>query len=284
MTSKGFKVIKRIGGGSEGTTHLVEAYATKRKMIRKTATSYDIDGEFPREVRIMREILGRHDRILHLIDFKFELDKYTGKKNLLMLYEYYKGGDLEQFQRGSFSETFLWHVFTQVAEGLAYLHFGHVQGAPVGPRPNWKRIIHRDLKPDNIFLKEKCDSRNPFPDVVIGDFGLATFSPLSGPCGAIAFRPPESVSTAASDVWSLGATIHLMAHGRTPIADMPSGWPYGLREQGNKSLQAKAPQPLPYSYSDALNRNMMRCFERDIDERISSLALFTTLRKEGPRY
>lgn len=52
----------------------------------------------------------------------------------------------------------IWRLFREIVEGLAYIH---QQG-----------IIHRDLKPVNIFL----DSEDR---VKIGDFGLATSSPLT---------------------------------------------------------------------------------------------------------
>ncbi|XP_074281489.1 eIF-2-alpha kinase GCN2 [Silene latifolia] len=56
-----------------------------------------------------------------------------------------------------FDKDLAWHLFRQIAEGLAHIHG---QG-----------IIHRDLTPNNIFF----DARN---DIKIGDFGLAKFLKL----------------------------------------------------------------------------------------------------------
>ncbi|WP_103759560.1 serine/threonine-protein kinase [Streptomyces sp. SM10] len=79
-------------------------------------------------------------------------------------------------------------------------------------------IIHRDLKPDNILL--------PLPGPRVIDFGISHANDLtrtSLTLGTIAFTSPEQargeMSTEASDVYSLGATLFHLALGRPPYRD-----------------------------------------------------------------
>nr|WP_272921898.1 serine/threonine-protein kinase [Streptomyces sp. SID1034] len=81
-------------------------------------------------------------------------------------------------------------------------------------------ITHRDIKPANILLEEER--------VVLTDFGIAalegdaTLTATGMIMGTPAFMAPEQVrglpATAASDLWSLGATLYAAVEGRAPFA------------------------------------------------------------------
>ena len=83
--------------------------------------------------------------------------------------------------------------------------------------------MHGDIKPENIFLSD-IPERNPYPKVVLGDFGLARFKhTLSRDPGRIhgteGYQPPERVWSCKGDVYSLGTTMHVLANGRLPYAN-----------------------------------------------------------------
>ncbi|MEV0664465.1 serine/threonine-protein kinase [Actinomadura luteofluorescens] len=86
-------------------------------------------------------------------------------------------------------------------------------------------ITHRDIKPANVLLE---DDR-----AVLTDFGIAavegdaTLTSAGAVLGTPAYMSPEQVSghevTAASDLWSLGATLYTAVEGRPPFGGASTG-------------------------------------------------------------
>ncbi|NDU73315.1 protein kinase [Actinomadura sp. DSM 109109] len=86
-------------------------------------------------------------------------------------------------------------------------------------------ITHRDIKPANILLE---DGR-----AVVTDFGIAavegdaTLTSTGAVLGTPAYMSPEQVNgrdvTAASDLWSLGATLYTAVEGRPPFGGASTG-------------------------------------------------------------
>ena len=279
-----WKLVRKIAAGAEGATELHKSRRTGELVIIKKASSYVIADDIPREVKILQDKLGKHPRILDMMNWEYENDWRIDRRSLLMVYEYCAGGDLSKWCEGGMSESFLWHVFTQLAEALAYLHEGYTRYERSWPPDGWRRVVHCDIKPDNVLLRKPRTSEQPYPDVVLADFGYATLGKEHAQPGHTDYAPPELPKiTPKYDVWSLGSTIHEMANGFTPLGKMPRNYP-GSEIRWRNDPKARRPKPLSTSYSSRLNRNMMECLEIDRHERVTSLDLFHNLRKERPRH
>lgn len=279
------EIVRELGHGGEGHTDLVKSTNTSRLFAVKTCQPghYSMTGTQPREVRILQGQMGRgkgHPRILKMKDYTFlpsSSSTDSGLK-LLLFYEYHPGGDLARFCVGHTSEKFLTHVFRQMASALAFLHDGYRVRSGRWEE-SWKRIVHCDIKPANIFLKTALTAENPLPDVVLGDFGLATRNLEGNSGGTAAYMPPElPLKSGKADVWALGGSIYHMAHGNPPIDDMPEDFPGDL-DDWTLRPEARRPRKLPRMYSKFLNGLVTDCLQMERKRRITSRELAEDLNR-----
>ncbi|MEO3811867.1 serine/threonine-protein kinase [Sphaerisporangium sp. B11E5] len=136
-------------------------------------------------------------------------DQITDEQGLpWIVMELIAGGSLNQVvsEGGRLSPEWVARIGAEVASALAAAHAAG--------------IVHRDVKPANILLEGDR--------VVLTDFGIATLegdatlTPTGVMIGTPAYMAPEQIdgkeATAASDMWSLGATLYTAAEGRPPFS------------------------------------------------------------------
>ncbi|KAI6854993.1 hypothetical protein KC343_g9362 [Hortaea werneckii] len=121
---------------------------------------------------MVNQIPYPHPRLLPCIDAHCE----DGKAWLAT--PFCSGGNLMTFcTRHSAPLSFIWHVGLQVAEAIAFLHFGVDEGDAFNGQTGWPVLCHADLYPGNVFLRlasrERHETFGNYPNVVLGDFGCA---------------------------------------------------------------------------------------------------------------
>ncbi|KAL9577238.1 MAG: hypothetical protein Q9212_006496 [Teloschistes hypoglaucus] len=290
-----FRLVKRIGSGGQGYCDLYQRqndgkYFVCKVMKNSFGVSIDKDGK-PREVRILKDILGDHRRLIKV--------KWWESKNstTTMWYNYCSGGDLENLadayvtHQAHIPESFIWHVFLQLADAFAFMHFGYDRlSIDNNPRPHksFKPIIHRDVKPANVFLKPN-DYPDGYPNIVLADFGIATTQTSTNDLiGTLSYQPPEiPMHSREGDIWSLGACIHVLCTGSPPMSRPPKG--VNPRDWDRSPKARVVADVTRYGYSKQLRKALYlvcrvhrrdRVIGRELIDKLSKLRDESGVRKE----
>ncbi len=228
-------------------------------------------------IKILPELVSSDPQRLHRFEVEAKAAAALNHPNILAVYqmgtyagvpylvsELLEGKTLgETVRRGPLPLAKVIDYGVQLARGLAAAH--------------QKGIVHRDLKPDNVFVTK--DGR-----IKILDFGLAkviqpkesvmTLAPtvtMQGVAmGTVGYMSPEQVRGLATDhrtdIFAFGAILYEMAMGkrtfeRPTSADTMSAI---LNEQPVPISELAPETPV------ALQRVVLRCLEKDADQRFQS--------------
>ncbi|MBE9228539.1 pentapeptide repeat-containing protein [Phormidium sp. LEGE 05292] len=205
FSSHNYEVVQELGLNREAgrITYLANVLNSEQQVVIKefrfANSGVDWSGfkTYQREIEVLQQL--HHPRIPRY------LNSFETPTGFCLVQEYKKAPFLAE--RYSFSLEEIQQIAISVLEILVYLQ----QRTPP--------VIHRDIKPENILVDEQLNA-------YLVDFGFArirggelALSSVAG--GTIGFMPPEEQFgrslTAASDLYSLGATLICLVTGTRSV-------------------------------------------------------------------
>ncbi|MFF0752293.1 protein kinase [Streptomyces sp. NPDC004267] len=255
-----FRLHRRLGAGGMGVVYLGSDRRGQRvalKVIRPDlAEDQEFRSRFAREVSAARRIRGGCTARLVAADLEADRPWFAT--------QYVPGPSLHDrvAEEGPLRAADVAAIGAALSEGLVAVHEAGV--------------VHRDLKPSNILLSPKG------PRII--DFGIAwatgasTLTHVGTAVGSPGFLAPEQVRgapvTAATDVFSLGATLAYAAMGDSPFG-------HGSSEVMLYRVVHEEPQL--HGVPDALAPLVRACLAKDPEERPSTLQLSMRLKEIAAR-
>ena len=208
-----------------------------------------------REANAATRLRGRHvNRLLDVVR--------TATDEPVLVMELLDGEDLARMiaREGSISERTATGLMLEACEGLAEAH-------ALG-------LVHRDIKPSNLFLARDVDGT----DVVkVIDFGVVKnggiddetqLTRTTSMVGSVAYMAPEQLRKLAvdarADVWAIGVVLYELVSGTRPF-------PAETITDASIRIAVEPPVPLPSTASATLVGIIMRCLEKDPDDRFQDV-------------
>lgn len=210
---------------------------TRREVVRKVVKLTEDDKKrnlLPSELRFLKA-LPKCNHVVALLAYEMQ----PCYSQVSLFFEWYPLGDVRIWKETKFvqrnnkqvPETFIWRLYIQMSQALAFIHTGHGTNAK-----NWTPLIHRDIKPDNIMVTMV----GTYPSFKLNDFGVSKWMTpgiaLDSTCGTYVWQPPElpRINTTAADIWSLGAVVHYIALNKAPVGSVGAFRAKVLQENGGK--------------------------------------------------
>ena len=179
------------------------------KLLNADVRDPEVRARFEREVRAMGAV-SDHPNVVPVYDAGIVDDR------AYLVMPYLSGGSLaKQLGRGPMDPDEVVRVGRAVADALDAAHRNG--------------LLHRDVKPANIL-------RTSHGEPKLADFGVARFADATATNGqlalTVAYAAPEVLrgqpASVASDVYSLGATLHALLLGAPPFEVPDDGAPLAM--------------------------------------------------------
>ncbi|KAK6639263.1 hypothetical protein RUM43_007535 [Polyplax serrata] len=261
--SEGYRVLKKLGGGSYAMVYLTELYneTDREKPVERLACKIIdirfvpdefVDKFLPRELKILRQL--RHPHIIHIHSIYKKNSRYAERGDLL---DYI-------LRRGPIPEgqSRIWTK--QVALALQYMHE--------------LEIAHRDLKCENILITSNFNVKLAdfgFSRCVVNNKGLRMLSETY--CGSTAYSAPEILkgipyNPKVSDIWSLGVLIYVMLNKAMPFEETNVKKLYERQIKKNWKFKAKVESVL----SDQVKNLLENILEPNVHKRYTISEVVTS--------
>ncbi|MBY8858047.1 serine/threonine protein kinase [Nocardia sp. CA2R105] len=244
-----YRLQSKLGGGGMGAVWL----ATDRLLNRDVAIKQVLStaGLSEDEARVIRDQIVHEGRVAAKLSHEHAIAVYdvvleAGEPWLVMEYLPSRSVAKAMALADALSPIEVAQIGAQVADALATAHAAG--------------IVHRDIKPGNILV---ADRGAEVGKVKLSDFGISrgagdlSDEPEDVITGTPAYLPPEvargAQPTAASDVFSLGATLYTAIEGHPP---------YGIEEDNEVIVtRAAMAQIIPPTRSGALTQVLLHMME-----------------------
>ncbi len=212
VVAERYRLVRPLGRGGMGVVWQAEALMLGVEVAIKFVMSDSdrgiLDARLEREAHAAASC--HHPALVRMFDFG-----RTAQENPYLVMELVGGASLSSMlnDRGRMPATEAVRIILPIADGLRVAH--------------QNGIVHRDVKPDNILI-ETDERGNRWPKLL--DFGIAKVSSVTNwdmtedgaTLGTPDYMSPEQALGqrdvgAASDVWSLCATLYYLLVGNTPF-------------------------------------------------------------------
>lgn len=257
-----YKILEKLGEGGMGVVYKAEDLKLKRtvaiKFLPKRLSVHGAERErFELEAQAASSLNHPNICVIH------EIDEANDETFMVMEYiegitlrewAHEKSGQADGFRKLGMNEMV--DLASQIADGLGKAHE--------------KGIVHRDIKSENIMVTADGHAK-------IMDFGLAKLGGVSkltkvgSTIGTVAYMSPEQVegieTDHRTDIFSFGVVLYEMFTGQLPFrAAHETAMMYEII-----NVEPKPVSEIRQSVEGELNRIVMKCLEKNRDERYQSM-------------